>query len=162
MDSMYFLNYSLFLALFQFLHQLYRMKIETAQEIENNLKNTWSPFYLGPNNENIFDYGNTDPDTERLTRLTDDKNHYYSYFYTAIFLKEIMHQWQQAGYDIKYRPEVLATLFNLGFAKSVPKSTPEVGGSTITINDRDYTFGGLAYEFYYSGELSDVFPFDVN
>ena len=72
-----------------------------------------------------------------------------------------MHQWENSGYNINDRPEVLATLFNIGFYKSAPKENPEVGGSTITINDRDYTFGGLAYEFYYSGELSGFFPLRV-
>jgi hypothetical protein len=26
------------------------------------------------------------------------------------------------------------------------------------VGDKDYTFGGLCYEFYYSGELQDLFP----
>ncbi len=137
------------------------VKIETAKEIEQNLKDVNNKFYLGSNYEHIFDYKTEDTDTERLARLTDNKNHYYSYLYTAIFLKEIIHQWDQAGYNIGDRPEVLATLFNIGFVKSVPKENPEVGGSNIVINDRTYTFGGLAYEFYYSGEISDIFPFDV-
>jgi hypothetical protein len=137
------------------------VKIETAKVIESNLKDTNSPFYLGADHEDIFNYGDANPDTELLGRLTDNKNHYYSYLYTAVFLKEIMHQWEANNYPINDRPEVLATLFNLGFNKSIPKENPEVGGSTITINDRDYTFGGLSYEFYYSGELSDIFPFEV-
>ncbi len=138
------------------------VKMETAAQIEDNLRNTQSPFYLGTDYEHALDSGaGVDAGTARLNRLTDPKNHYYSYLYTGIFLKEIMNQWQSAGYSINDRPEVLATLFNLGFYKSVPKSDPDVGGSTITINDRDYTFGGLAYEFYYSGELSDIFPLGV-
>lgn len=137
------------------------VKIETAQAIEENLKNKNSPFYLGQAYENIFSYTTEDVDGERLVRLTDSKNHYYSYFYTGIFLKQIMHQWDEAGYPINNRPEVLATLFNLGFSKSIPKENPSVGGSNITINDREYTFGGLAYEFYYSGELSDILPIGV-
>ena len=137
------------------------VKFETAKAIEANLKDKNSSFYLGEDHEDIFNYTTSNPDEELLTRLTNDNNHYYSYMYTAIFLKEIMNQWKNAGYDISERPEVLATLFNLGFAKSSPKPDPEVGGSTITINDRDYTFGGLSYEFYYSGELSDVFPLEV-
>lgn len=137
------------------------VKIETAKVIESNLKDKNSPFYLGVDHEDIFNYGDANPDTELLGRLTDNKNHYYSYLYTAVFLKEIMHQWEANNYPINDRPEVLATLFNLGFNKSIPKENPEVGGSTITINDRDYTFGGLSYEFYYSGELSDIFPFEI-
>jgi hypothetical protein len=137
------------------------VKIETAQAIEGYLKDTSSPYYLGREFEDIFDYGNKDPETERLARLTNNKDHYYSYLYTAFFLKEIMNQWESSGFPISDRPEVLATLFNLGFYKSVPKANPEVGGSTIVVGDRDYTFGGLAYEFYYSGELSDIFPLGV-
>ncbi len=137
------------------------VKIETAKVIESNLKDVNSPYYLGADYADIFNYGDKDPNTELLGRLTDNKNHYYSYLYTAVFLKEIMHQWEVAGFPINDRPEVLATLFNLGFNKSVPKASPEVGGSTITINDRDYTFGGLSYEFYYSGELLDIFPFGL-
>lgn len=135
------------------------VKIETALQIENNLKNKNSPFYLGQNYEHMLDYTSVDVDAERLIRLTDTKSHYYSYLYTALYLKQIMHQWETAGYPISDRPEVLATLFNLGFVKSSPKENPEVGGSTIVIHDRAHTFGGLAYEFYYSGELSDIFPF---
>lgn len=134
------------------------VKFETAKIIEDNLKNKNSPYYLGEDHEKIFNYVSGDPDTELMNRLTDTKNHYYSYMYTAIFLKEIMHQWEIAGYPINDRPEVLGTLFNLGFNKSIPKENPLVGGSTITINDRDYTFGGLSYEFYYSGELQEIFP----
>jgi hypothetical protein len=135
------------------------IKFETAKVIESNLKNVNSPYYLGTNYQDILNYGDADPDTELMGRLTDANNHYYSYLYTALFLKQIETQWQNAGFPINDRPEVLATLFNLGFAKSSPKENPEVGGSTITINDRDYTFGGLSYEFYYSGELLEYFPF---
>jgi hypothetical protein len=35
-----------------------------------------------------------------------------------------------------------------------------VGGSTIKIKDKAYTFGAAAYQFYYSGELYDLFPFE--
>ena len=137
------------------------VKIETARVIESNLKNKNSPYYLGPDYEGVLNYGDANPDTELMGRLTDSQNHYYSYMYTAMFLKQIMHQWEVAGFPVNDRPEVLSTLFNLGFNKSAPKENPEVGGSTITINDRDYTFGGLSYEFYYSGELSEIFPFEV-
>ena len=92
-------------------------------------------------------------------RLTDEHNHYYSYLYTALFIKEIEAQWLRAGYDISNRPEILATIFNLGFDKSIPKKDPEVAGSIITIGGEQITFGRLAYEFYYSGELLDIFGF---
>ena len=145
----------------QFSYGVAGVKEETAQAIEGYLKDSSSQYYLGPSYEHVFDFKTDDPANERMQRLTDDKNHYYSYLYTGIFLRQIINQWQNAGYPINDRPEVLATLFNLGFNKSIPKPNPEVGGSTITINDRDYTFGGLAFQFYYSGELSDLFPLGV-
>jgi hypothetical protein len=53
----------------------------------------------------------------------------------------------------------LASIFNLGYRKSIPKKYPAVGGSNFMIRDKEYTFGGVAYDFYYSGELLDEFPY---
>lgn len=146
----------------QFSYGISGIKMETAKIVEENLKNKQSPFYLGRKYEDVLNYNSVENiDNQRLARFTDSHDHYYSYLYTALYLKQIMKQWEDLSYPIGDRPEVLATLFNLGFSKSVPKLNPEVGGSTITIGGKDYTFGGLAYEFYYSGELSDIFPIDV-
>jgi len=49
------------------------------------------------------------------------------------------------------------TIYNLGFEKSFPKENPEVGGAIINLNNKDYTFGSIAFYFYYSEELIDVF-----
>jgi hypothetical protein len=76
-------------------------------------------------------------------------------------MKQVQQQWQQAGFDLSGRPEILATLYNLGFPASKPKENPSCGGSRIEVNGRWYTFGSLAYEFYYSGELLDAFPFEA-
>jgi hypothetical protein len=73
-------------------------------------------------------------------------------------LRQFYAQWDRAGYDISYRPEALSTLFNIGFQKSKPKANPEAGGSSFNIAGKDYTFGGLCFEFYYSGELMKEFP----
>lgn len=137
------------------------IKEDTAIMIENNLKNRNSIFYPGVKYENVLDFTTNDIQKERIDRLTDAHNHYYSYFYTALYLKEIMAQWKNSGFDISNRPEVLSTLFNIGFSNSKPKESPEVGGSTITLVNQDYTFGGLSYEFYYSNELREFFPFEV-
>jgi hypothetical protein len=134
------------------------LKEETAKQIEANLKDSSSPYYLGPNYEHLLDFTTTDQTSERFNRLVDQHNHYYSYLYSALGLKQLMAQWQRAGYNINDRPEILATLFNLGFAKSVPKAEPQVGGAEIEIGEAKYSFGGLAFEFYYSSELIDIFP----
>ncbi|MFA6476056.1 MAG: hypothetical protein WCV68_01425 [Candidatus Paceibacterota bacterium] len=134
------------------------MKEETAKQIELNLKDKNSPFYLGASYENLLDFKTEDVSSERFNRLIDSKNHRYSYLYTALFLKQIMHQWELLGYNISNRPEVLATLFNLGFNKSIPKAEPQVGGAEIDVGGEKYSFGGLAFQFYYSDELLDYFP----
>lgn len=156
------------------------IKPETAKLIEENLKNPNSQFYISKEYENLLDYKDSNIDindsvsteiniengTRKGTstdgiygRLTDDHNHYYSYLYTALFIKEIESQWKREGYDISNRPEILATIFNLGFDKSIPKKDPETAGSIIEIGGEKISFGRLSYEFFYSGELLDIFGF---
>jgi hypothetical protein len=97
-------------------------------------------------------------DSERFNRVTDEHNHYYTYLYAAILLKQIEKQWLNAGFDISNKPEILATLYNIGFANSKPNAYPQAGGAEIEIAGTKYSFGQLAYEFYYSNELLDIFP----
>lgn len=143
------------------------IKETTAQRIEQNLKDKNSKFYLGAEYEHLLDYDSTQnfdaavnegmsPTVKRLVQM---KNHYYSYLYTALFVKQIKMQWERAGFPIQDRPEILASLFNLGFNKSKPKAEPEVGGSSFEVGNTVYTFGAVAFEFYYSGELQDIFPY---
>ena len=134
------------------------IKESTAIQIENNLKDKTSSYYLGEKYEKLLDFNTDDPVKERFDRLTNEKDHYYSYLYGSLYMKQLATQWQKAGFDISDRPEILATLFNLGFERSKPKANPEVGGSTIEFKDTKYTFGSLAYEFYYSGELESDYP----
>lgn len=139
------------------------IKEHTAKNIEGHLKNPNSIYYLGPQYENLLDFAGQDTaavNKERIDRLTDFHNHYYSYMYAALFLKQVKVQWEKAGYPIDKRPEILATLFNVGYPQSKPKSNPRVGGSTIKIHETPYSFGAIAYQFYYSGELFDLFPFE--
>lgn len=135
------------------------IKPHTAQTIEKHLKDSNTVFYLGSKYENLLDFKTSNHSQERFDRLTSYKNHYYSYLYAAINIKQLMLQWERTGFDISERPEILATLFNIGFDASVPKETPMVGGSGIDIKGKKYTFGAIAYEFYYSGELYELFPF---
>jgi hypothetical protein len=136
------------------------LKEETLIQIENNLASTTSPFYLGQEYENKLAFNNLTEDigSERFMRVTDGHNHYYTYLYAGIFLKQIQKQWQNAGFDISNKPEILATLYNIGFIHSKPKADPESGGAEIQINNIKYSFGELTYEFYYSDELTDIFP----
>lgn len=135
----------------------------TAMNIEHHLKDPKSIYYLGSKYEGLLDFAGQDTTTinkERIDRLTDFHNHYYSYMYAALFLKQVKVQWEREGFPIDKRPEILATLFNVGYPQSKPKSNPRVGGSTIKIYEKPYSFGAIAYQFYYSGELFDLFPFE--
>ncbi|MCX6716624.1 MAG: hypothetical protein NTV72_01745 [Candidatus Taylorbacteria bacterium] len=134
------------------------IKQETAKKIEDNLKATTSPFYLGPEFENVLDFKTADINAERFKRITDYHDHYYAYLYAALYDKQIITQWQKSGVDISNRPEVLATLYNIGFVHSSPNLEPKMGGASLMINGTEYSFGRLAYEFYYSGELLEDFP----
>lgn len=133
-------------------------KEETAIKIEENLKNQNSPFYLGQYYEHILDFKTADIKQERFTRMTDQHDHYYSYLYAGLYLREVIQQWKSAGYDISTKPAILATLYNIGFANSKPNADPQSGGAEIKIGEKIYSFGSLANEFYNSNELSDEFP----
>lgn len=134
------------------------IKPKTASQIEEHLKDKNSPYYLGENMENILDYpAGINIEDEQMSRITDTKNPYYSYLYVGLYLKQVEAQWAQAGYDISDRPEILSTLYNLGFFRSVPKADAQAGGAVIPINGVNYTYGDLGYEFYYSNELADIF-----
>jgi hypothetical protein len=134
------------------------VKEETAIQIEQNLTNTTSPYYLGAKYEHVLDFKTVDIKQERFTRMTDQHDHYYSYLYAGLYMKEVMHQWQKAGYDISQRPDLILTLYNIGFANSKPNPDPHSGGAEIKIYDQTYSFGSLASEFYYSDEFLGEFP----
>jgi hypothetical protein len=142
----------------QFSWGIMGLKEDTAIQIENNLKDATSTYYPGPQFAGLLDFKTANPIQERFDRLTDQHAHYYDYLYTALYLKEIMVQWKNAGFDISNRPEILSTLYNIGFAHSNPNANPSVGGAEITIDNKTYSFGSLAYQFYYSTELTDLFP----
>ncbi len=138
------------------------IKIPTALTIEKNLKDPGSVFYLGPQFAHLLDFKTNAIEEERFKRLTSYQNHFYSYLYAALNIKQMKMQWERAGFPIDKRPEIIATLYNIGFEVSEPKADPVVGGSTVTIHNKPYSFGAISYEFYYSGELFDLFPFNEN
>jgi hypothetical protein len=138
------------------------IKESTAIDIEHHLKDSSSPYYLGPSYEHMLDFqSGADTERERFLRLANEHDHYFSYLYGALYLRQFLEQWQREGYDIRYRIEILSTLFNVGFPQSRPKSDPKVGGSEILVESKKYSFGSLAYEFYYSGVLAEEFPYEV-
>jgi hypothetical protein len=136
------------------------IKQDTAEKIEAYANDPASPFYPGERYAALLAYpaGAGDHDAALYARLTDDKDHYYSYLYTAVYLKEIEAQWAQAGFPVENDPEALVTLFNIGFENSLPKADPQPGGAPITVGGKTYAFGELGAAFYRSGELLGAFP----
>jgi hypothetical protein len=134
------------------------MKETTAIQVEEHLKATTSPFYLGAEYEHVLDFKTTDTSNERFARMTDKRDHYYSYLYAGLFIKQILVQWEKEGYSLKNSPEVVGTLYNLGFSKSIPNPNPKSGGAQITIDGIDYSFGSLGADFYTSDALLTEFP----
>lgn len=144
----------------QFSYGVNGIKDFTAEAVEEHLKDPSSEYYMGPAYEHLLDYPEgVDLAEERYRRLVDYGSHLYSYIYTGCILHQTMLQWRRAGYDISDRPDLLFTLFNVGFSQSVPKPDPMPGGSHIKVGDREYTFGAIGFDFYYSGELASTFPF---
>ncbi len=134
------------------------MKEETALQVEANLTNPASAFYPGDQYADLLRFTTTDAKSERFTRMTDQHDHYYSYLYAGLYLKQIEAQWRAAGFPIDSNVGVLSTLYNIGFARSVPKAAPLVGGAAIEIAGTTYSFGRLATDFYASDLLTDIFP----
>ena len=143
----------------QFSYGVNGIKEYTAKAVEAHLKDSTSEFYMGKHYENILDFRTDNHEMERYNRLVDYRNHLYSYIYTGCILKQTMLQWRRAGFDISDRPDILCTLFNVGFAQSHPHGAPRCGGSHISVDGRLYTFGAIGFDFYYSGDLASAFPY---
>lgn len=134
------------------------IKPDTAKQIEAYASDPTSPFFPGDGIAALIAYApGDDHDAVLYARLTDEKNHYYSYVYTAIFIKEIAAQWSGAGYDITRNAGAIVTLFNIGFEKSHPNAAPQTAGAPITVGGTTYSFGELGEKFYASDELSAEF-----
>jgi hypothetical protein len=156
----YFEPLKLLASMSQFSLGVSGIKQATAVKIEENARSTSSPFYTGESDTLLLAYSAEELGNGNalFDRLTNEKDHYYSYLYTALYLKQITAQWERAGFDVSKRPDVLVTLFNLGFNASEPKADPQVAGSAIVVGGQRYSFGYLGTLFYQSDELSDEFP----
>ena len=140
----------------------------TALRIEKTLFDAKSPFYAGDYFQSCINVNDSFPELvndtieshkyKTIQRLIKGGDHYYSYLYTAFLIRQYQAHWEKSGFTLAYRPEIIGTLFNLGYQKSKPSAHPKVGGSNFQVANRTYTFGGLCYEFYYSGELQNLFP----
>ncbi len=130
----YFEPLKILASLSSFSYGIAGLKPETVARIEDNLQNPNSPFYIGEEMQNIIKYEeNADIKKTQFERITDTKNTYYSYLYVGLFMRQVSAQWAQKGFDISNKPGILATLYNLGFNRSIPKENPQIGGAPITL-----------------------------
>lgn len=146
----------------QFSWGIFGIKDETARAVEDHLRDSGSPFYLGPTFEHALDFKTPNTDQERFARIIDEHDHTYGYRYAALYIAQINIQWKKVGFPIHDRPEILATLWNIGFNHSSPNADPKSGGAPIDINGATYSFGALAGAFYYSDEMVEIFPSEKN
>lgn len=154
----YFEPLKLLVSLSKFSLGVSGIKEDTAKQIELYANDPTSPFYPGEGVSSLITYPlDVNHGTELFNRLTDEHNHYYSYLYTAIFIKEVENQWVRAGFDISKKAEIVATLFNLGFSQSMPKANPIVSGSEITLAGNTYIYGELGALVYNSNEFDTIF-----
>jgi len=140
----------------QFSWGILGIKQTTAIEIENHLKNKNSEYYLGKKHENILDFHTNNIGQERFKRLINERDYYYQFLYASLYIKQVIRQWENAGFDISNRPEILATLYNIGFQNSNPNPNPKSGGALIEIADKEYSFGSLAGLIYKSTKFPQL------
>jgi hypothetical protein len=139
------------------------VKETTAVEIENNLTNINSPYYLGMQYANLLNFSSatsTSISEQRFVRMTNQDDHYYSYLYAGLYIHEVENQWHAAGFPIANKPDIIATLYNIGFSNSKPNAQPQSGGAAIPLGTQTWSFGSLAKSFYDSDELINEFPRD--
>jgi hypothetical protein len=124
-----------------------QIKVSATRSVCEMALNPSNPYYLGPTIKYLIPC-TTNRDS-LLTQLLDPRtNLVYATAYSAMILS----RWKTAGYDISTKPEIFATLYNLGPFRSdgserIPHSEPKPS-----------SFGERAAEFYYSTLLIDEFP----
>ncbi len=119
------------------------MKITTAIEIEKNLKDPNSEFYLWKGYENILDYNIDNKKQTLQKRLTENTTYYYQYLYTWLAIKMIKKQWKDRWYDLSEKIWLIATIYNLWFKKSNPNCSPWIWWAILYIDWKKWFFWEL-------------------
>ncbi len=123
------------------------MKLDTAEKLEQRLAANKPDLYA-----QYFAYD--DPNNisqQRLARLTDGKTYYYQVLYTAWVLYEYISGRQQEWYNLKDKPWLIATMYNIGYSE--PHANADIGWSFMNIEWEKYSFWWLAMLIYYYLEI---------
>ncbi|NQT66364.1 MAG: DUF1402 family protein [Actinobacteria bacterium] len=123
-----------------------QIRVSTAKWVEQQIHNPKSLYYLGEEFESII------PDSlsrdEIIDTLSDSRQ---NLLYAAAYTVMIMQRWKKAGFDISDRPEIVATLYNIGpIKKDGSERFPNA-------NPRANEYGYVALDFYQSDLLKDIF-----
>lgn len=86
-----------------------QVKLKTAYFIERQLLDSTSSFYLGSKYENILVL-HQNP----YNLINDLQIDSINILYAAAYLKIIQNYWQNAGYSIDDKPEIIGSLYQLG------------------------------------------------
>jgi hypothetical protein len=123
------------------------MKLETAERLEKRLYINKPELY-----KKYFSYDNQNNiSQQRLARLMDSKTYYYQILYTAWVLYEYISGRQQAWYNLKNQPWLIATMYNIWYSE--PHSNADIWWSFMNIEWEKYSFWWLSMLIYYYLEI---------
>ncbi|MGB2869953.1 MAG: hypothetical protein WBD36_16005 [Bacteroidota bacterium] len=124
-----------------------QVKVETAEWIQRELRDSTSRYFLGCSADTIFPLTASKPDL--INRLSDSA---WNARYVAANLAMISKRWTDAGAPLSGRLNVLATLYSVGVVRSgLEKKKPHP-------NPLANQFGRLAEQFFGSDIMIEYFP----
>ena len=135
-----------------------QIHMQVMERCIENFNNPNSPFYMGKEFENYVTWKDFDKAEEAKNYVDELGIHHSEYTnpdaqikFVAAMIAQLQTQWKNAGYDISDKPEILGTLYNLGFDKSNPKANPRSGGSINFIFGKEMRFGDAVKAWCDSG-----------
>ena len=138
-----------------------QMSSDEQRRCIENFNNPNTSFYMGKQFENYLsedDFKKVQEGEETVSDLgiisRDYKHPDIQVKFIASFVAQIQKQWGKAGHNISNRPDVLATLYNLGFDKSKPKANPKAGGSKNYIFGKTINFGEAVQQWHDTSNLN--------
>jgi hypothetical protein len=127
---------------------LAQIRLTTGKWIIDNAKDSTSNYFIAKRYHRWLPGYRNQADLIRLLKQ-DSTN----CLLAAFHIKQMVQRWQKGGYDISYRPDIIATLYTYGL-------TNRETGKEIAphANPKSNFLGRVAKIFYESSKLQDKFP----
>jgi len=125
-----------------------QIKIHTAEWIEKKLHDSTSKYYLGDVYKSYIPKSKSRD--EIIERLDGPE---WNTKYVAGYIAMFCHRWLNDGFDISARPDIIGTLYSLG-----PYRVSDGSERKPHVNPKANYFGEETVKFYYSDQLSFLFP----